>query len=562
MQINRFQQPNTEVISNASAKLVDTLPAGQKMEATVIARVNAEQVKLQLGDKVVHVNTQQDLSAGQKVILQKSIESGQPVIQLIPVVSAKPEIQAATLATLLKAGQVIAADVVKLLAQNQLLVTPKFVTDPTVNSSQAAQLSQLNAALPKHMEINVSHLNQGFKVGDKLALEILKILPLSVKIMPDNATREERIVSYQRALLPLLQNFVTKPATMNTSATNTPTLPEPVRQALTNVIQNLVDKQTLQQPEKLQQTINNSGVFLESQLKQNVAQPNLQQNLKANLMRLADTLKAHIQSPLLPKILDNPELVKQLPKEVQTAIKQVLSAPQELRALPAQISPALANRGQTPTQLLFSLLAGLTTATTAEKTQSPQASPNTSTAMPLPTTNMTANAQQAVTRAIEYQMMRDLLQDVESVSAKIQFNQLSMVQDNDLNTNANVWLFDLPVKEKQQLELLQMRVEQHFPNKNTDDDSVLWQVQLNLETQNLGPMQARISLQDKNVSVVILAERQQSADLLSSHLDNLDGRLNEMGFSIHHLSCRQALVTPVTPVNTTRLNDYLVDISV
>ncbi|WP_289281951.1 flagellar hook-length control protein FliK, partial [Methylophaga sp. UBA5088] len=176
--------------------------------------------------------------------------------------------------------------------------------------------------------------------------------------------------------------------------------------------------------------------------------------------------------------------------------------------------------------------------------------------------NMTANAQQAVTRAIEYQMMRDLLQDVESVSAKIQFNQLSMVQDNDLNTNANVWLFDLPVKEKQQLELLQMRVEQHFPNKNTDDDSVLWQVQLNLETQNLGPMQARISLQDKNVSVVILAERQQSADLLSSHLDNLDGRLNEMGFSIHHLSCRQALVTPVTPVNTTRLNDYLVDISV
>ena len=200
MQINRFQQPNTEVISNASAKLVDTLPAGQKMEATVIARVNAEQVKLQLGDKVVHVNTQQDLSAGQKVILQKSIESDQPVIQLTPVVSAKPEIQAATLATLLKAGQVIAADVVKLLAQNQLLVTPKFVTDPTVNSSQAAQLSQLNAALPKHMEINVSHLNQGFKVGDKLALEILKTLPLSVKIMPDNATREERIVIHPPCL--------------------------------------------------------------------------------------------------------------------------------------------------------------------------------------------------------------------------------------------------------------------------------------------------------------------------------------------------------------------------
>ena len=72
MQINRYQQPNTEVISNASAKLVDTLPAGQKMEATVIARVHAEQVKLHLGDTVVHVHTQQDLSAGQKVIMPQS----------------------------------------------------------------------------------------------------------------------------------------------------------------------------------------------------------------------------------------------------------------------------------------------------------------------------------------------------------------------------------------------------------------------------------------------------------------------------------------------------------
>lgn len=562
MQINRTQQPSTEVISNASTKLVDTLPAGQKVEATVIARVNAEQVKIQLGDKVVHVNTQQDISAGQKVILQKSIDSGQPVIQLTPVLAAKPETEAAALATLLKAGQVIAADVVKLLGQSRLLVTPKFVTEPAINATQASQLSQLNSALPKNMEVDVSQIKQGFKIGDKLALEILNTLPLSVKIMPDNTTREERIVSYQRALLPLLQNFVAKPMTMNTSSTTSASLPEPVRQALGHVIQSLVEKQTLQQPEKLQQTINNSGVFLERQLKQTSAEPNLQQNLKSNLLRLADTLRTHIQSPLLPKLLDNPELLKQLPTEIQTAIKQVLSAPQEMRALPAQISPALANRGQTPTQLLFSLLAGLSTVTSTEKTSAPPITPNLSTATPLPAATMTANAQQAVTRAIEYQMMRDLLQDVESVSAKIQFNQLTMVQDNDLNTNANIWLFDLPVKEKQQLELLQMRIEQHFPNKNTDDETVLWQVQLNLETQNLGPMQARISLQDKNVSVVLLAERQQSADLLSSHLDNLDGRLMEMGFTVNHLSCRQALVTPVTPVSMTPLNDYLVDISV
>lgn len=561
MQINRSQQPNTEVIVNASTKLADALPVGQKVEATVIGRVNADQIKLQLGDKVFQVNTQQDLAPGQKVILQKSVDAGQPVIQLTPASVQKVDLEPMTLATLLKAGQVIAADVVKMLAQNRLLVTPKFITDATVTQPQANQLAQLNNALPKLMEIDVSGINQLFKTGDKLAVEVLKTLPLSVKIMPDAATREQRVMNYQRELLPLLQNLITKPTNLNLSPATTQSLPEPVRQALSSLIQNVVDKSSLQQPEKLQQTINNSGVFLESQLKQITAQPDLQQNLKGNLLRLADVLRTQLQSPLLPKLLDNPELIKQLPVEVQTAIRQILSTPQDMRALPAQVSPALANRGQTPTQLLFSLLAGLTTASSPDKPQAPVAtSPAPITTAPI--VNMAANAQQAVSRAIEFQMMRDLLQDVESVTAKIQFNQLSMVQDNDLNTNANVWLFDLPVKEKQQLEMLQMRIEQQYTGNSKDKDSAIWQVQLNLETQNLGPMQARITLHALDVSVVLLAERQQSATLLTSYLDRLDGRLNDIGLNVSHLSCRQGIVKPVTPTVMTEHKDYLVDISV
>lgn len=561
MQINRSQQPNTEVIINASTKLADALPVGQKVEATVIGRVNADQIKLQLGDKVFQVNTQQELAPGQKVTLQKSIEAGQPVIQLTPASAQKIDIEPMTLATLLKAGQVIAADVVKMLAKNRLLVAPKFITDASVTQPQANQLAQLNNALPKLMEIDVSGINQLFKAGDKLAVEVLKTLPLSVKIMPDAATREQWVMNYQRELLPLLQNLIAKPASMNLSPDTTQSLPEPVRQALTGLIQNVVDKSSLQQPEKLQQTINNSGIFLENQLKQTTAETNIQQNLKGNLLRLADVLRAQLQSPLLPKLLDNPELIKQLPLEVQAAIKQILSTPQDMRPLPSQILPALANRGQTPTQLLFSLLSGLTTASNTDKTASPvtTSSPPVTTA---PVVNVAANAQQAVTRAIEFQMMRDLLQDVESVTAKIQFNQLSMVQDNDLNTNANVWLFDLPVKEKQQLEMLQMRIDQQYTGKNKDKDSVIWQVQLNLETQNLGPMQARITLYALDVSVVLLAERQQSATLLTTYLEHLDGRLNDIGLNVSHLSCRQGIVKPVTPTVMTERKDHLVDISV
>ena len=240
MQINRSQQANTEVIVNASTKLADAVPVGQKVEATVIGRVNAEQIKLQLGDKVFQVNTQQELTPGQKVTLQKSIEAGQPVIQLTPASAQKIDIEPMTLATLLKAGQVIAADVVKMLAQNRLLVAPKFITDGSVTQPQANQLAQLNNALPKLMEIDVSGINQLFKTGDKLAVEVLKTLPLSVKIMPDAAIREQRVMNYQRELLPLLQNLIAKPASMNLSSDTTQSLPEPVRQALTGLIQNLV----------------------------------------------------------------------------------------------------------------------------------------------------------------------------------------------------------------------------------------------------------------------------------------------------------------------------------
>jgi hypothetical protein len=248
---------------------------------------------------------------------------------------------------------------------------------------------------------------------------------------------------------------------------------------------------------------------------------------------------------------------------VQTALQQ-LSQPQALRALPALIQPALASQGQTPGQLLLSLLSALSTHTAPAATpQTVPASVMSGVQAFIQARETMANtaASQTALRTLEWQVLRELLREVESVSARIQLNQLSMLRDPDNPSNVNIWLFDLPVKDKQQLECLQLRLEQHSPSLTEDDDTI-WQVQLNLETQNLGPMQARISLHKEDVKVVLLAEREESAALLVNHIDALNQRLSKLAVNVSHLSCRQAPVHPLQAEAAMLGSDHLLDISV
>jgi hypothetical protein len=327
-------------------------------------------------------------------------------------------------------------------------------------------------------------------------------------------------------------------------------------------VQGLSDRQNVQQAEGLRQALNNSGLFLENRLLQKSPPTQVQQDLKANLLQLAQQLKTALAQPST-RVADNAALQTSLPKEVQTAIQQ-LTQPQALRSLPALIQPALASQGQTPGQLLLSLLSALSTSAGQSPTaQTMPASAQTAVeAFIQARGNMPNNAAtQTALRALEWQVLRELLREVESVSARIQLNQLSMLRDPDNPSNVNVWLFDLPVRDKQQLDRLQLRLEQHSASLSGDDEAI-WQVQLNLETQNLGPMQARISLHKEDVKVVLLAEREHSATLLAEHIDALNQRLAKLGVNVSHLSCRQAPVHPLQAETATLMSENLLDILV
>lgn len=557
MQINPSFAQQPEVVREVPARLLAAVADGQRVEATVLARVSADTIRIQVGDSQYQINSRLTVQPGQTLQLERGVENGRPVIRISA--AALDNFQPAAL---LKQGQQLAVEVIKLLAQNRLLVTP------TLTSPSPAQPGNSNAAstprLPAQIEVDISQIKQSFRPGERLALEVIREQPLAVQLKAGAPTRAEMIQQYQRDLLPQFNRISPALTTLNQLPAEM-TLSPPVRQSLTQLMQGLSERHNLQQPDGLRQALNNSGLFLESRLKNTPTQSVFGQDLKANLLQLAQQLRTELAQPGQPRVLDNPALMQKLPLEVQTALRQLVGTPQELRNLPAQVPPALASRGQTPMQLLVGLLSGLA----GQTTQSPPASSPAS-----PSANLTgvqafiqaremasAPAQQVAIRAAEWQILRELLREVESASARIQFNQLSMLRDPDNTSSNNVWLFDLPVKDKQQLEMMQMRLEQHTGDKNNNDEAI-WQVQLNLETQNLGPMQARISLHQQNVQVVLLAERQESSDMLSRHIDELNQRLDKLGMNVSHLSCRQAPITRLTIEPEQSLPRHLLDISV
>lgn len=558
MQINSSPQPQSELIRDVPARLLASLAEGQRVEATVIARLSADTVRLQVGNQLLQLQTRQDLKPGQQLVLERSVENGKPVLKL----SVAAEVDKTVSSPLLRQGQQVAVEVVKLLAEQRLLVRPTLI-----NSRQSDVVTQQQITrLPAQIDIDISALKQTFRPGERLALEVLREQPLAVRLQTSSQTRAELIQQYQRDVLPRLPRTS---ANLNNllPLKSAAALSEPVRQAISQVVDGLAGRQGIQHAEGLKQAVSNSGLFLESHLKQAGKQATIQQDLKANLLQLGQTLKTALAQPNQARVLDSPDLMQKLPTEVQQALRQVLNPPQQMRSLPAQVPPALASQGQTPMQLLLSLLAGLSA---AKISAPPNTGPLGTASQPVVTgvqsyiqsQETISSPTQMAARAMEWQLLRDLLREVESATSRIHFNQLASLRDPDNPSNVNVWLFDLPVKDKQQLDMLQLRLEQHSPEFSSDEEAI-WQVQLNLETQNLGPLQAKISLHQQDVKVVLLAEREDSASVLSRHIDDLNQRLVQVGVNVSHLSCRQGAVSPLTTDIEDAVSDHnLLDISV
>lgn len=153
-------------------------------------------------------------------------------------------------------------------------------------------------------------------------------------------------------------------------------------------------------------------------------------------------------------------------------------------------------------------------------------------------------------------MLQGLLKEVESLHARIQLNQFSMIKVPESQAAPIAsWLIDLPLKDKQTVEFLQLQIDQ-FKEERDGEEEDIWNVQLRLDTQNLGPLQATVTMHVDDIKIVLRAEQSASAALLEQNLPRLQDALARLGVSVNHVSCSCGDV-----VKPTLAEQYLAEIT-
>lgn len=525
MQVTTAPAADSSIQLAGTAQSLRGIAVGQKIEAVVTQNAQAGQlVTLQLADRQLQIRAELPLTQGQTLLLERLPVTSPAPLKLLQLMPA-PQVAAESVP--LKVGSQVAVEVIKLLAQQNVLVK---LNTPLLN-------------LPPQLEVDISQLNnapRNIRPGDNFVLEVLKLQPLSVAIRQAPAVDVNQL---QRELLPQLQ---TPPAKLTGLLTpvNDSNLQRQILPAVNQLLQAMPAPQALQNPQQLQQAIQQSGIFLEQQL---AKQAPVTQDFKANLLTLAAALKTALQSADI-----TPVKINQLPVEVRQQVLQLLSQPQLLQQLPAQIPALLSSVGKTPTQLILQLLTGQTTL------------PPLQTAQTLPPVIQQVTNQQIPAQFAELARLQLLLREVEGTLARVQLNQLSMLREPDSSnpTTSQIWLTDVPVRDKQHLQWLQLQIERRNSAAGDKDDDEHWQVTLNLETLTLGQLQASINLQNNQVQVILTATSATTVALLEADLDWLYEKLDALDLTVSQCRCRLGNVEWLTPIDTAGEGEALLDISV
>ena len=337
------------LIQDIPPRLLVDLAIGQQLEAVVAkAALAGELVTIKVGDSLLTIRTQESLQAGQRIQLELILENGKPVLKFvssqsgqstIPLIDTttqlnNPNINTAvnsikagqhvnnlninTAVNSIKVGQHVAVEVVKLLAENRVLVQ----TITSDNRSQVITKPEI-----QRFDIDVSQLSQRYKQGDKLTLEIVGIKPLTINLRPEQPPAREKIILER--LQQLIRQQVDKPS-LNTiaKAFHNQQVPAPVQSEVRQLLQHALDKPALTKSNAFKQAFLSSGVFTEKYL---LRQPIvIKQDFKANVLKLITVLETVI--------------AQASQKGSDTTVV--------LNKLPAQVQAALATQGKTPTQLL------------------------------------------------------------------------------------------------------------------------------------------------------------------------------------------------------------------
>ncbi len=153
-------------------------------------------------------------------------------------------------------------------------------------------------------------------------------------------------------------------------------------------------------------------------------------------------------------------------------------------------------------------------------------------------------------------LLEILFRHAEGSLARVHLNQLASLPADE--GNRQVWQFEVPVKHQDHVDSFLIRLEQEQTRNKGDDTKPIWYVTLSFDIEPLGPVKAKISMHENEVSTIFLAEKAESAELLNKRMAELSKAFTDSGLSVGKLLASHGDAQPEKPqhsINTSLLDE-------
>ncbi len=435
--------------------------------------------------------------------------------------------------------------------------------------------------------------------GQKLELQVQKsdrqvVLQLTQKSIDQavltQALRQHlpRQVALDQALNPILR--LLRPAAQTPASS----LPAVLQNITRQLFERLPERQQLQTPQGLKQALENSGLSLESRLRQGLQgspASSPREDLKAGLLQLQHALRLQIirleQQRELPhpetRQIQNrlPEIRQQLQNLLQsdalprllerTAIQPKLNSQlTQFRQLAMLVmeSPGITAAGSGPERdRMLTLLHSLFNLANTLLNQPPLAQPTSASlglvshllalrseleklllsppaSQPARTVE-TTRGDTGLKNPSPLQQLGELLRHAEAATSRIQTQQLNALVEQE--SGRLLWSLELPLRQGDKIELLRLRIERDDTGNSGGEQQAPLVVTLRLELEHAGPVSARLTLLGEQVSVVIWAEHEATLAAAREHLPELEQGLARTGLKAERVSLLQGQAPADTP---------------
>jgi len=151
------------------------------------------------------------------------------------------------------------------------------------------------------------------------------------------------------------------------------------------------------------------------------------------------------------------------------------------------------------------------------------------------TQNQSAAKNNLLSQLADNKAITDLQRHVESTLARIQLNQLNSLPNTD--PHSQVFLLELPVKDKENIDVFSLKINEEDQQKTHQESSKRWSIQLSFNLDGLGNIHTKLLLGSERIQASLWAEKETTFDLIKTNLHQLRERLTDVEFIDPDVKC-------------------------